>query len=74
MPEGPARGGGAPDQRVRDRQVLYIALAVVVFVIGLQLVSALVPAVGQVLGFAPVLIGALIVVTIFVLARALRPR
>lgn len=63
---------GGPS-RVRDRQVLLIAAVVVVAVVGLNVVSVLVPPVGQVLGLAPVLIGALMIVTIVVLARALRP-
>lgn len=57
----------------RDRQVVLIAAAIVVAVLGLQLVSALVPAVGEVLGLAPVIIGALVLVTLVVLARAVRP-
>jgi polyferredoxin len=60
--------------RVRDRQVVLVAAAVVAVVLGLQLLSAFVPAIGDVLGLAPVLIGALIVITLVVLVRALRPR
>ena len=63
-----ARGG------IRDRHVVLVASAVVAMVLGLQLLSTFVPAVGDFLGLAPVLIGALVVVTLVVLARALRPR
>jgi hypothetical protein len=58
---------------IRDRQVVMLAAAVVAVVLGLQLLSTFVPAIGDALGLAPVLIGALIVVTLLVLARALRP-
>lgn len=62
-------GGG-----IRDRHVVLVASAVVAIVLGLRLLSTFVPAVGDFLGLAPVLIGALIVATLIVLARALRPR
>lgn len=58
---------------VRDRQVVLVAVVIVVAVLGLQLVSALLPTVGDVLGLAPVAIGALVLVTLVVLARAVRP-
>jgi polyferredoxin len=57
----------------RDRQVVLLAASIVVVILGLQLVSALVPAVGDVLGLAPVIIGALVLVTLVVLVRAVRP-
>jgi polyferredoxin len=57
----------------RDRQVVLVAASIVVVILGLQLVSALVPAVGDVLGLAPVIIGALVLVTLVVLLRAVRP-
>jgi polyferredoxin len=57
----------------RDRQVVLLAAAIVAVILGLQLVSALVPAVGDVLGLAPVIIGALVLVTLVVLVRAVRP-
>lgn len=60
--------------RIRDRHVVMVAAVMVAVVLGLQVLSSLVPAVGDFLGLAPVLIGALIVVTLIVLARALRPR
>lgn len=59
--------------RIRDRQVVLAASAVVAAVLALQLLSTFVPAIGELVGLAPVLIGALIVVTLVVLARALRP-
>jgi hypothetical protein len=65
----PAGPGG-----IRDRHVVLLAAAVVAVVLGLQVLSSLVPAVGDFLGLAPVLIGALVLVTLVVLVRALRPR
>jgi hypothetical protein len=67
--ESPTRGG-----RIRDRQVLLVAVAVVVFVLALRALSDYVPAVADALGSAPVLIVALVVVTALVLYLALRPR
>jgi hypothetical protein len=66
----------APDRqpRIRDRHVLLLATAIVAAVLGLQALSIFVPAIGEVVGLAPVLIGALIIVTVVVLGRALRPR
>lgn len=66
--ESPARGG-----RIRDRQVLLVAVAVVVFVLALRALSDYVPAVADALGFKPVLILGLVLVTAVVLVRALRP-
>lgn len=57
----------------RDRQVVLVAAVIVVAILSLQLLSALVPAVGDVLGLAPVLIGVLVLVTLTVLVRAVRP-
>jgi polyferredoxin len=57
----------------RDRQVVLLAALIVLVILGLQLVSALVPAVGDVLGLVPVIIGALVLVTLVVLVRAVRP-
>lgn len=62
------------ERRIGGRHVVLAAAAVVVLVLGLQLVSLLVPAVGEALGLAPLLILALVVVTGVVLVRALRPR
>ena len=67
--EGPTRGG-----HVRDRQVLLVAVAVVVFVLALRALNDYVPAIADALGFEPVLIVALVVVTALVLFLALRPR
>lgn len=67
--ESPTRRG-----RVSDRQVLLVAVAVVVLVLALRALSDYVPAVADVLGYAPVLIVALVIVTALVLYVALRPR
>ena len=67
--ESPTRRG-----RVRDRQVILVAVAVVLFVLALRALSDYVPAVADVLGFAPVLIVALVIATVLVLFLALRPR
>ena len=67
--ESPTRRG-----RVRDRHVLLVAVAVVLFVLALRALSDYVPAVADVLGFAPVLIIGLVIVTTLVLFLALRPR
>jgi hypothetical protein len=56
------------------RQVVLVAAAAVAVVLGAQLVSLLVPAVGEVLGLWPLLIVVLVLVTAFVLVQALRPR
>jgi hypothetical protein len=56
------------------RQVLLLGVVIVAVVLGLQLVSLLVPAVGEVFGVAPLLIGVLVLGTALVLAGALRPR
>lgn len=62
------------DRPVRDRQVVFVATAVVVAVLGLLALSVYVPVVGEALSAAPLLIVALIVITVVVLVRALRPR
>jgi multisubunit Na+/H+ antiporter MnhE subunit len=54
--------------------VILVAVAVVLFVLALRALSDYVPAVADALGFAPVLIVALVVSTILVLFLALRPR
>jgi len=58
---------------IGDRQVVLVAVAIVGVVLGLRLLGALVPGVDQALGVAPLLIVALIAITILVLFRALRP-
>jgi uncharacterized membrane protein YbhN (UPF0104 family) len=60
--------------RVRDRQVILVAVAVVLFVLALRALSDNVPAVADMLGSAPVLVVALVVATVIVLFLALRPR
>jgi len=71
-----SRPQGEDDSRARvpDRSVLLVAAAVVAGVLGLLALSVYVPAVGQTLATAPVLIVALVVVTGLVLLRALRSR
>ncbi|HSH22376.1 MAG TPA: hypothetical protein VK992_07165 [Candidatus Caenarcaniphilales bacterium] len=58
---------------VRDRQVVFAAAAVVAVVLGLLAVSVYVPPVGELLSVAPLVIVALVVITVVVLVRALRP-
>ena len=57
---------------VGARHVLGLAAAAVAVVLGLNLLSILVPPVGSVLGLAPLVIVVLIVVTAAVLLGALR--
>lgn len=56
---------------VRDRDVVLAAVVVVAAVLALELVTGLVPALDDILGFAPVVIVALVLVTVIVLGRAL---
>jgi arginine exporter protein ArgO len=58
-------------RRVRDRDVLVLAAAIVVGVLAANLLSAAVPPLDRMLQAAPVLVIVLIVGTIFVLVRAL---
>jgi hypothetical protein len=63
-----------PDRAtISGRHVLVVALAVAAFVLALQVVSAFVPALGDALELWPLLIVAMVVVTLFVLYRAVRP-
>ena len=63
----------APVRRpIRDRHVVYAAAAVVAFVLLLRLLSDYVPGVADLLGYAPVLILGLVLVTAIILIRALR--
>jgi hypothetical protein len=62
------------ERPVRDRHVVLVAAAVVALVLGLLALSVWVPAVGDALSSAPLLIAALVGVTVVVLVRALRPR
>jgi hypothetical protein len=60
------------DRPVGARQVLGLAGAAVAVVLGLNVVSVLVPPVGAALGLAPLIIVVLVVVTLAVLLGALR--
>ncbi len=57
---------------VGPRQVLALAAAAVAVVLGLNLLSILVPPVGSALGLAPLIIVVLVVATAAVLLSALR--
>jgi len=59
-------------RRVRDRQVLLAAAAVVLGVGALALLALLVPPVGDVLRRAPVVVVGLVVVTLAVLIGSIR--
>lgn len=63
-PSGPIPGG---DKRVRDRRVVLVLLACVAAVLGLNVISGLVPQIDHVLSGAPVLVLALIAGTAAVL-------
>ncbi len=63
--------GGQPRRSVRDREVVLTAVLVVAFVLAIAWLSGLIPAVDSAIGLAPVVIVALIVVTVLVLARVL---
>lgn len=56
------------------REVLLLAVAVVVGVLAVQVVSELVPPVGAALASYPVVIVVLVAVTALLIAAALRPR
>jgi hypothetical protein len=78
-PEAPGRDGrdrlrteSGARRGVRDRDVVLVAAAVVAAVLALLALSVYVPAFGDVLALAPVLIVALVAITIVVLVRALR--
>lgn len=62
-----------PRRPVRDREVLLAAVLVVAFVLAVAWLTGLVPALDSAIGLAPVVIVALVVVTVFVLFRALLP-
>lgn len=67
--------GSLPTQpRVRDRDVLVAAALVVAGVLIVAWLTGLIPALDSAIGLAPVVIVGLILVTVVVLARALRPR
>jgi hypothetical protein len=56
------------------RRVVLATAAAVVIVLGLQVVSQAIRPLDDALGFMPILIVGLVVVTAYVLFRALRPR
>ena len=64
----------SPNPRVRDRDVLLAAVLVVAGVLVVAWLTGLIPALDDAIGLAPVVIVGLVVVTLLVLARALRPR
>jgi hypothetical protein len=69
-PSAPESGqAGRP---VRDRQVLLLAGIVVALVLGTQALGLLVPGFEQLLALQPVMVLVLIVVTVLILAQALR--
>ena len=63
-----------PNPRIRDRDVVIVAALVVAGVLIVAWLSGLIPALDDAIGLAPVVIVGLVVVTLFVLARALWPR
>ena len=65
---------GSPDPRTRDRDVLLTAALVVAGVLIFAWLTGVIPAIDDAIGLAPVVIVALVVVTVVVLARALWPR
>jgi hypothetical protein len=73
-PDAPATvpEGSATTPRVRDRDVVVVAAAVVAAVLGIDLASAAIPALDHLLSAAPVLVIVLVVGTVVVLYRALR--
>lgn len=76
MADQPAAEPGSPpgQPRVRDRDVLVVAALVVAGVLSVAWLTGLIPALDSAIGLAPVVIVGLILVTVVVLARALRPR
>jgi hypothetical protein len=58
---------------VGARQVVLLAAAAVAVVLGLQLISWFVQPLDDALGYVPLVIVALVVVTVFILYRVLRP-
>jgi hypothetical protein len=62
------------ERRVRDRDVVLAAALVVAGVLSVAWLTGLIPALDDAIGLAPVVIVALVAVTVLVLARALWPR
>ena len=65
---------GQPRRQVRDREVVIAALLVIAFVLIVAWLTGVIPAFDNAIGLAPVVIVGLILVTVVVLARAVRPR
>ena len=65
---------GQPRRPVRDRDVVLAAALVVAFVLIVARLTGLVPVLNDAIGLAPLVIVALVVVTVFVLVRAVLPR
>ena len=63
-----------PRPRVRDRDLVIVAALVVCGVLIVAWLTGLIPALDSAIGLAPVVIIGLAVVTLFVLARTVRPR
>ena len=63
-----------PRPRVRDRDVVIAAALVVAGVLIVAWLTGVIPALDNAIGLAPVVIIGLAVVTLFVLARTVRPR
>jgi hypothetical protein len=63
-----------PNRQVTARHVVVLAAAAVAFVLGLQVLSAIVTPLDDALGYVPLVIVGLVAVTLLVLYRALRPR
>ena len=59
---------------MRDRDVVLVAVLVVAFVLAVAWLTGFVPALDNAIGLAPVIIVALVVVTLVVLVRAAAPR
>jgi len=66
--------GGQPRRLVRDREVVLAAVLAVAFVLLVAWLTGLIPALDNAIGLAPVVIVGLVVVTVIVLARTVRPR
>jgi polyferredoxin len=67
-------GSPVPSRPVRDRDVVIAAVLVVAFVLLVAWLTGLVPALDEAIGLGPVIIVALVVVTLVVLVRAVVPR
>lgn len=65
---------GQPRRQVRDREVVIAALLVIALVLIVAWLTGVIPALDSAIGLAPVVIVGLIMVTVVVLARAVRPR